>query len=62
MNNTKSVKIKTIYNQKLAGYLMLQGFVLVDMQQNRRCNGKNVFYFNESPDLLKAMNLYLSQI
>ena len=28
-------KMKTIFSQKLAGYLMLRGFVLVGMEQGR---------------------------
>ena len=41
-------KMKTIFSQKLAGYLMLRGFVLVGMEQGKNLSGKNVFYFNDS--------------
>lgn len=44
-------KMKTIFNMKLAGILMQKGFVLVEMRPNENGNGKNVFYFNDSPEL-----------
>ena len=34
-----------VYNQRLAGYLMLQGFVLVELAKNNRYPDKNVFFF-----------------
>lgn len=49
--NEEKKNMKTIFSQRLAGYLMTKGFVLVDMRPNENGNGKNVFYFNESPDL-----------
>ena len=51
-------KMKTIFSQKLAGYLMLKGFVLVGMEQGRNLSGKNVFYFNDSDELKSAMDEY----
>ena len=51
-------KMKTIFNQKLAGHLMTLGFVLVNMQPNKNRNGKNVFYFNDSPELCEAIEKY----
>ena len=44
-------KMKTIFSMKLAGILMQKGFVLVEMRPNENGNGKNVFYFNDSPEL-----------
>lgn len=55
MNNTKMI---TIFSQKLAGYLMFRGFVLVDMDENRNQAGKHVFYFNDSADLQAAITDY----
>lgn len=51
-------KMKTIFSQKLAGMLMQKGFVLVEMRQNTNGNGKNVFYFNNSPELDKIVSEY----
>ena len=50
--------MKTIFSQKLAGYLMLKGFVLVGMEQGKNLSGKNVFYFNDSDELKSAMEEY----
>lgn len=55
-------KMKTIFSQKLAGHLMLKGFVLVGMEQGRNHTGKNVFYFNDSEELRLAMEEYKSSI
>ena len=46
---------------KLAGVLMQNGFVLVDMKPNTNDSGKNVFYFNDSPDLEKIVTQYKSR-
>lgn len=45
----------TIYNQRLAGYLMYSGFPLIGMAQNKYDNStyhkKNVFFFVNSEEL-----------
>lgn len=51
--------MKTIFNQRMSGYLMMKGFVLADMRPNEDGSGKNVFYFKESNDLLSAMKEYI---
>ena len=51
-------KLKTIFSMKLAGVLMQNGFVLVDMRPNTNGIGKNVFYFNDSPELEKMINQF----
>jgi hypothetical protein len=55
----KDIKMKTIFNQRMCGYLQMNGFILVDMKPYNNGNGKNVFYFKETPELLSAMNEYL---
>ena len=52
MSNTKMI---TIFNQRLCGYLMMKGFVLVAMSENKHCPNKNVFFFNDSDDLQKSI-------
>ena len=37
---------------------MQHGFVLLDMRPNENQNGKNVFYFNESPELEEIVANY----
>ena len=41
----------TIYNQKLAGYLMLNGELLVAIKANDKFPGKNVYYFRYSDSI-----------
>ena len=48
-------KMTTIFNQKLCGFLMQKGFVLVAMAENKHYAGKNVFFFNESYELHRAI-------
>lgn len=47
--------MKTIFSMKLAGILMQKGFVLVEIRPNENGNGKNVFYFNDSPELERVV-------
>lgn len=54
----KDVRIKAIFSMKLAGYLMQHGFVLIEMRENENKSGKNVFYFNDSPELEKILAQY----
>jgi hypothetical protein len=51
--------MKTIYNQRLCGFLQMRGFILVDIKPNKNGNGKNVFFFKETPELLAAIQEYL---
>lgn len=53
MSNTKMI---TIFNQRLCGYLMMKGFVLVAMSENKHCAGKNVFFFNDSDELQRSID------
>lgn len=55
MSDTKMI---TIFNQKLCGYLMMKGFVLVSISKNNHCARKNVFFFNNSDELQKAIEEY----
>lgn len=48
----------TIYSQRLAGYLMLHGFVLEDIGTNFHDSSKRVFFFKDSEDLQKAIRAY----
>lgn len=60
MSNTiiDKSKFKPIYSQKLAAYLMLRGFVLLNMEKNKDNSGRNVFFFNNSNQLEDATNEY----
>jgi hypothetical protein len=50
-----------VYNQKLAGFLMLQGYVLMGMGENKKYQGKNVFYFVESDKLKHSIKTYFGK-
>lgn len=44
-------KTFTIFSQKLAGYLMMCGFVLLGLGKSELYPKKNVFFFTDSPQL-----------
>lgn len=46
---------------KLAGILMQKGFVLIDMRPNENGSGKNVFFFNDSPELERVVENFSSR-
>lgn len=51
-----------VFSMKLAGYLMQRGFVLKRMEKTTRDqSNRNVFYFNESDDLLNVVDKYKSK-
>lgn len=52
----------TIYSQKLAGYLMQKGFILIDMQEDIKPTGRNVFLFKNTPQLRTAIDEYMRNI
>ena len=57
MSNDKKI---TIYSQRLAGTLMARGFVLKGVENDPNGSNRNVFIFNETPEILKAMNEYMT--
>jgi len=52
-------ELKTFYvkSMKLAGYLMMKGFVLHNVKPEENSN-RNIFLFTNSPQLLKAIEQY----
>lgn len=52
------MKIFYVKSQRLAGFLMLKGFVLKGMQPNLDTPKRNVFLFNNSEQLLLAIPKY----
>ena len=51
-------KFMVVYSLRMAGYLMMHGFVLMDLREHIDGSGKKVFYFANSPQLGKAMKEY----
>ena len=51
-------KFMVVYSLRMAGYLMMHGFVLMDLREHIDGSGKKVYYFINSPELVKVMNEY----
>lgn len=51
MNNNTESNYRAIYSMKLAGLAMVNGFVLISMDENFNGCGKNVFFFKKSSRL-----------
>ena len=52
-----------VFSMKLAGHLMQKGFVLKRMEKSNKENSKkNIFFFNESPELLSEINEFKKKI
>lgn len=49
----------TVFSMRLAGYLMLQGFVLEDIAPNRKTPDKRVFFFKDGDEIQEAIATYL---
>lgn len=50
-----------VFSNKLAGYLMMNGYVLKRMGKSNKIGSTlNIFFFNESPDLLHKVEEYKS--
>lgn len=52
---------RIIYSQRMAGYLMQKGFVLISMQPDLKKSGRNVFFFVDTPQLKSAIDEYMSR-
>lgn len=50
--------IQPIYSKRLAGYLLLKGFMLEDYQKSHKDSERTIFFFYESEELLRAMSEY----
>lgn len=48
----------TIFSQRLAGSLMMKGFVLIGMRPDEHNTRRNVFIFNDSEQLQQAIAEY----
>ena len=60
MANSNREKM-TIYNMKMAGFLMQRGFVLIGMEPNNNGSGKNVFFFFKSNAMEQAMEEFITK-
>lgn len=47
-----------IFSLRMAGYLMMHGFVLMEMREHIDGSGKKVFYFKKTKSLESAMEDY----
>lgn len=52
-----------IFNQRLAGFLMLNGFVLKRMDRTRHTDSnRNIFIFNDTEQLHQTIQLFKSKV
>ena len=51
-------KFMVVYSLRMAGYLMMHGFVLMDLREHIDGSGKKEFYFINSQKLKKVMEEY----
>ena len=54
----RTKRMKHIFSQKLAGYLMYRGFVLLKVCEDLKNPRKHVFIFNESKEIRDAIDDY----
>ncbi|WP_027398375.1 DUF5659 domain-containing protein [Anaerovorax odorimutans] len=59
--NNKNSRTFPVYKQKLAGYLMQEGFVLVDIAPNTKTPNRNVFYFRDTPQIKLSIQNFLNR-
>lgn len=52
----------TIFSQRLAGFLMQNGFILEEIGINNSNNEKRVFFFKDSEELQKAITKYKREV
>jgi len=52
------IKETGTYSQRLAGYLMMKGFVVKLMRQDMKTR-RNIFIFNDSEELQKTIKNYI---
>lgn len=54
----KEEKFKYIFSLKLAGYLMMNGHRIIRINHNLNIPNKDVYVFNDTPELCRAMSDY----
>jgi hypothetical protein len=53
-----TIKYRYIFSQRLAGYLMQKGFILLRLNKNLDDPTKNVFLFKDSKEIESAIQEY----
>ena len=59
--NSAKRDVILIYSPRMAGYLMMRGFYLIRIEQNKKRPGKNCFAFFDTPVLKAAMSDYIDR-
>ena len=54
----KEQKFKYIFSLRLAGYLMMNGFRILRINHNLQHSNKDVYVFENSKEICKAMEVY----
>jgi hypothetical protein len=52
------MKIYNCFSQKLAGYLLINGFSLIGIKSDLKKTGRNIYLFQDSEPLRKAIDQY----
>ncbi|WP_172408124.1 DUF5659 domain-containing protein [Desulfosporosinus sp. FKA] len=52
------MKIYNCFSQKLAGFLLINGFPLIGLKSDLKKTGKNVYLFSDSIQLREAIKKY----
>lgn len=52
------MKVYNCFSQKLAGFLLTNGFVLVGIKSDLKMTGRNIYLFSDGELLRKAINEY----
>lgn len=52
---TNKTGLFSIYSQRIAGLLMINGFTIVKIEENKRFSGKKVFVFANSNKFQKTL-------
>lgn len=50
--------LMAVFSLRMAGYLMMHGFVLLELREHIDGSGKKVFYFKKTKALEKVMEDY----
>ena len=52
-------KLKHIFSMKLAGFLMMNGFSVIGVENDLKGSGRKVFLFKDTPELETMVGTYL---
>jgi len=54
------MKVYNCFSQKLAGYLLINGFSIIGIKSDLKMTGRNIYLFQDSELLRKMIDKYKS--